>query len=51
MPLMPRRGKTVIGGAHPEVYPCALRIILIERLVRLWPIVLKKSSVALADFG
>src|SRR5713101_446694 len=36
MPLMPRRGKTIIDGAHPEIYPCALRIIVIKRLVRLW---------------
>ena len=24
MPLMPRRGKTIIGGAYPKIYPCAL---------------------------
>jgi NADPH-dependent curcumin reductase CurA len=23
MPLAPRRGKTIVGGAHPKIYPCA----------------------------
>jgi hypothetical protein len=27
MPLMSMRGKTIIGGAHPKIFPCALRAL------------------------
>jgi hypothetical protein len=34
---MPRRGKAIVDGASLKIYPCALRIIVIKRLVGFWP--------------